>query len=382
MIRTILGLCARDRAHAGTKARLRSHLAELAPDSPAWEALVLAAEAHGLAPLVHHHLSGLDLALPTGPRRLLQGLVLRHRRAAAIRRRAVGEILRAFNDACIEALLVKGIALAELAYGEPGLRPMRDVDLLVGAAEARRAETVLRDLGYAPEAGHDIPDDYYHLPPMVRPTDGLPVSIELHRNLLPLHPEYPRWPLERSLTTARELTIDGVATRTLDLEEMLVHVYLHGFRPPLTYEPFRFVHVADLVSLVEQYVDVIHWPRLRATCPGIDTALAALHWVSPWNDEVAALLPLARRRTVDRPGVPYRGWPQRKLRAVPWWELPAFARDTLYPSGWWVQVHYGQADGTGCWRVRLLDHPRMLLRWVRAYWHAFRVRRPQTSRNA
>ena len=31
--------------------------------------------------------------------------------------------------------------------------------------------------------------------------------------------------------------------------------------------------------------------------------------------------------------------------------------------------------GGGCWRVRFIDHPRMLLRWVRAYWHAYRVRR-------
>ena len=375
MIRTLLGLCARDTATAGMLAALGRRLAAWQTDAIAWGRLVGTAEKHGMAPLVHKHLTALGILPPDTPRRQLQTLVLRHRRAAAIRCQAVGEILRAFADARIEVLLVKGSALAALAYSEPGLRPMRDVDLLVGAADAAWAEAVLFDLGYAHEPGHDIPPDYYHLPPAVKTVAGLPVAIELHRNLLPLHPQYPRWPLERSLETAAELTIDGVPARTLCVEEMLVHVYLHGFRPPLTYEPFRFIHVADLVSLVERFVDTIQWPRVRALCPEMDTVLAALHALTPWSDEVLSRLRLPLHAHPDRPGEPYRGWPQRRLRSVPWRELPGLVQDTFRPSGWWVQMHYGRAPGAGCWRVRFIDHPRMLLRWVRAYWHAYRVRR-------
>ena len=164
MIRTLLGLCARDTATAGMLAALGRRLAAWQTDAIAWGRLVGTAEKHGMAPLVHKHLTALGILPPDTPRRQLQTLVLRHRRAAAIRCQAVGEILRAFADARIEVLLVKGSALAALAYSEPGLRPMRDVDLLVGAADAARAEAVLFDLGYAHEPGHDIPPDYYHLP--------------------------------------------------------------------------------------------------------------------------------------------------------------------------------------------------------------------------
>ena len=382
MIRTVLGLCARDTAPAGMMAALDRQLSLWQPDLRAWEALVRAAEEHGLSPLVHKHLSALGILLPDGPRRQLQALVLRHRRAAAIRRQAVAEVLLAYREARIEVLLVKGIALGGLVYTEPGLRPMRDIDLLVSAADAARAEAILFDLGYAHEPGHDIPADYYHLPPAVKTVAGLPVNIELHKNLLPLHPQYPRWPLERSLDTATPLEIDGVPARTLCLEEMLVHVYLHGFRPPLTYEPFRFVHVADLVSLVERFVDTVRWPRVRALCPEMDTVLAALHSLTPWSADVVDRLALPLRAHTDRPGVPYRGWPQRRLRTVAWREVPGLVRDTLWPSGWWVQVHYGRAHGSGYWRTRLLDHPRRLLGWVRAYWHAFRVRRGRPAPSA
>ena len=375
MIRTVLGLCARDTAHAGMVEELRHQLSSWQPDSRAWEQLVRAAEEHGLSPLVHKHLTALGATLPDVPRRQLQALVLRHRRAATIRREAIAEVLRAFHNERIEVLLVKGIALAELVYSEPGLRPMRDVDLLVSAADASRAEAILFDLGYAHELGHTIPADYYHLPPAVKTVAGLPVSIELHRNLLPLHPEYPRWPLQRSLDTAVDLKIDGVPARTLCLEEMLVHVYLHGFRPPLTYEPCRFLHVADLVSLVDRYIDTVRWPRVRAFCPETDTVLAGLHCLTPWNTTVISGLRLPVRTHTDRPGVPYCGWPQRRLRTVPWRDLPRLVRDTLWPSGWWVQMHYGQASGTGYWRVRLIDHPRMLLRWARTYWLAFWARK-------
>ncbi|MDX9834189.1 MAG: hypothetical protein RBT36_03135, partial [Desulfobulbus sp.] len=69
MIRTVLGLCARDTAHAGMVEELRRQLSSWQPDSRAWEQLVRAAEEHGLSPLVHKHLTALGATLPVVPRR-------------------------------------------------------------------------------------------------------------------------------------------------------------------------------------------------------------------------------------------------------------------------------------------------------------------------
>ena len=44
-------------------------------------------------------------------------------------------------QAGVPFLVLKGAALAHLVYGDPRLRPMRDVDLLIRKADGRRRST-------------------------------------------------------------------------------------------------------------------------------------------------------------------------------------------------------------------------------------------------
>jgi hypothetical protein len=334
---------------------------------PAWERLVHAAEHHGLSPLLHKHLSTLGWDIPRQVRRQLQTLALRSRHASAVRSEAVAEIVRTLDSGGITLLLVKGIALCHLAYSEPGLRPMRDVDLLVGGGDTTRTAAALADLGYVAEDRDDIPDDYYHLVPMTRVVDGLTVTLEVHRNLLPYHAQYPRWPLERSLAKARLLPLDGLMARTLCLEDMLWHVCLHGFQPPLTYEPFRYIHVADAVGLVERYLETIDWQMVRHQFPAVDDVLSCLHWLTPWEEPVISHLAV---EVAERPvgvGVPYHGWPLRKLGTARGWQIWRLTRDTLCPSPWWLQLYYGRTASGSLAPARWVAHPRMLLRWIKAY---------------
>lgn len=55
-----------------------------------------------------------------------------------------------FDGARIAAISVKGPALAQLAFGDQTLKNGRDIDLLVGPADAERAYGLLRAEGYAP----------------------------------------------------------------------------------------------------------------------------------------------------------------------------------------------------------------------------------------
>ena len=49
----------------------------------------------------------------------------------------------------------------------------------------------------------------------------------------------------------------GVAARTLGREETLWHIYRHAFCMPVICEPLRLIWVADLLSLVEAWVDLL-----------------------------------------------------------------------------------------------------------------------------
>ncbi len=196
--------------------------------------------------------------------------------------------------------------------------------------------------------------------------------IEVHHNLLPFHPQYPLWPLEKSYDSALEFDINGVTARTLCLEDTLWYVYLHGFQAPLTYEPFRFMHVADMVTLVEKFHEEIDWQVMQKEMPTLVNILSRFHFLTPWQKNISDQLKLDIRDQPGRAGLPYNGWPLRKIKEVKRTKLFNLALDTLWPTKWWTQVYYGHLRGRGYWKARFIDHPRMVWRWVKAYWFAYR----------
>lgn len=367
MMLRILALCARDTGTEEVYRSLDARVVDFQERGESWDDLIRLAEHHGMAPLLHKHLQHLGHSLPQQARRVLQSLALRSAQAARIRNGAVAAIIRRCRENGIGVVTVKGIALANSLYSEPGLRPMRDVDLLAGEDDLPRLQDILGGLGYLPEIRQDIPSDFYHLVPMAMAVEGMTVTVEVHRRLLPGHPEYPHWPLAGLRERSLPFFLDGVPARTLGLEEMLHHVYLHGFRAPLTYEPYRLIHLADLVTLVERCLDRIDWDRVFEIFPTVRPVLSSLHCLTPWSDTVLRRLSLDPATHPDRPGEPYRGWPRRRLQEIDLSDLPQLIRETLLPSQWWMQVYYGCLPDHGLWRSRWLDHPRTLYRWFKAY---------------
>jgi len=372
MIRTILGLCSRDLGHEVMISRLNDALAMFKRKGLSWELLIHEAEKQGVAPLLYKHVSTLAFEIPDSSRRLLQSLYLRNRRSNTIRNAAIVEVLQEFGLEKIDVLLVKGIALSNFAYSEIGLRPMRDVDLLVKKSDLARANEILFELGYLPEDNEDIPDDYYHLIPMRKIIDGLPLTIELHSNLLPFHPQYPLWPFEKSWSCSREVVLNGTSASTLSLEDTLCYVYLHGFQAPLTYEPYRLMHVADMVSLVERFVDIIHWQEVEQKSPTLLNVISRFHYLTPLQRHVSEHLKLdLGGQPHGRYARPYTGWPQRKLKNVKYAQLVSLAKETFWPSRWWVQIYYGHLSGPGYLKARFFYHPRAIWRWMKTYLHAY-----------
>lgn len=333
----------------------------------AWRELIHAAEFQGVAPLLYTHLQEIDFILPKDQQRTLRSLYQRSRYSAQIRAAAIEEILLHFQKEQIESMVVKGIALVNYVYDQAGLRPMRDIDILVGKAQLQKAERLLVELGYQRKQHHDIPDDYYHLPPLLKIIDGLPVAIELHHDLLPLEESYPRWPLEKSLTRSLSISIGAGEAVTLNLEDSLYYLYLHGFRAPLSYEEYRFVHLADIVSLVEKYFKSIDWDAAAADFPHLLPVLSRLHFVTPWREDILGGLDLDVSTVPKQPGMPYQGWPLCTFKKCSPAELGSLLYRTLMPPQWWMQVYYGHLEGTAYLKSRWFDHPRNIWRWMKAY---------------
>ena len=115
-----------------------------------WHELILFAEAHSVAPLLHHHLKRCE-ASELVPHLFRQRLLkLSHRAGYRNRafRRAFQELADAFGAVGVTVIVPKGLSLLESIYGNLSLRPLIDLVLLVRTEEWDRAARAASDLGY------------------------------------------------------------------------------------------------------------------------------------------------------------------------------------------------------------------------------------------
>ena len=356
----LLTLCACGAGHPTQTEHLRQQ-SRYINAIDAWADLPKHAELHGLGPLTYYHLQRVEGPLPSTVRRSLQGLFLRHRRANAIRAQALSDILVAFEVAGIPVLVLKGAALAHLVYPQPGLRPMRDIDLLVKPDDVAHARRLLGQLGFTlpPTPMHGIPADHHHLAAIKRVIDGLSVSIELHHALELHETDRPARTFDEFAPTALAFDLNGRAARTLSREAMLWHVYRHGFCVPLLYEPLRLIWLADLVSLVETWVHKIDWGLVRHRYPALWRVLPLFHALLPWSETVLDKLN-AKVRPFTARCPTYEGWPCYPIIGAQEKSAGRTLYDTFLPSAWWLSVYYGEGGSLpGLWRA-WLNHLRHL----------------------
>lgn len=352
----LLAFCARVSAYAG----YYDQLAQLARRVIAWEDIPTQAEKHGLGPLLYTHLQAAHVSLPVSVKRELQGLYLRHRHANQVKAQVLAEILTACQAAGIDSLVLKGAALAHLVYPEPGLRPMRDVDILVSKSQVRQAQSILAELGFeAPLPPPGQPLLSKHLV-ATRRVEGLSISVEVHHNLYAKGT--PATELERLRPAALPFSLAGMTAYALGYEDMLDHLHQHMM---LIFFPLRLIWVADLVGLAERFAAQIDWLRVNRR---VFNALALFHHLSPLSEELLSRAPLKIDCTPHNLDLDFYGWPRYSLadqRGKSWWGI---WRDSFYPSESWLRLYYG-CDNTlpAWWWQRWGRHPLHILGWVADY---------------
>lgn len=368
VIQEILAHCSRDIEHEIMQTSLSHLLIELHD----WETLINQAEHHGLAPLLYKHLSGIETLIPRDYKHKLQGLYLRHRQANTIRNKAIVEILNLFQRSNIDVLLIKGSALSNFLYSSNAMRPMRDIDILVRKEDANTAQQTLLKNGYQAEPHSHIPEGHHHLDPVIKKIDGMNIQIEIHHNLLPFLKGYETRSFNELLGDATQFKVNNVDALTLGLEDMLWYLYQHGLGMPITFGAFRFIHAADIITLVEKEINQINWDALDTVHPQIYNILSALHHLSPWSKKVITTLNLKVKQAPKGVGKPFTGWPARHLKEIHNENLPSFLSETFFPPQWWRQVYYGRPQGFSQLFTLFWDHPRNLMLWFKFYWPSFK----------
>ncbi len=353
-----LALCARPQIDEELRCRLAMEAATLEH----WDLVVVAAEYHEIAGLLHSHLQAADVQLPTQTRRTLEGFVARARHATHTRLQVLAEVLETFNAQGIETLVLKGGALALTLYRKPAHRPLADLDLWVAPERIEEAQACLLKHGFVTHPAHGLPE-HRHLPPVSRELDGIRVMVELHRTVIAGGPKDPAALLDR----AYSFEVGGQPARTLGPADMLAQLHQHLIYHLVFHRHLRLKWVADLIGIAEHYSETIDWAELQAFYPAMPGALAMLHLLSPLSattrhaagistslpeppgiDEEISVIPKPQKNGFSRADL--------DLRERPDWLLSEGRRslaDTLFPSTWRLRLFWG------------LDRPRVLFayRW-------------------
>ena len=121
------------------------------PPPLSWEAVLELAHTHKIADFLYPRVAAWPLPLQPPPadrarwRSAFFGAVARYERSVVQTR----GILSALREAGVRVIPLKGIWLAERAYGDGACRRMNDIDLLVAPSGLGRARAVVERLGYA-----------------------------------------------------------------------------------------------------------------------------------------------------------------------------------------------------------------------------------------
>jgi hypothetical protein len=342
-----------------------------APDDAAWTRVRALAEEEGVAPLLHARLEAdADLAarVPPGIRAQLRHAYDRTWGRNTVLATRWSEIVATLDGAGIRALALKGIALLDRAYADPGLRPMVDLDVLVRGEAFDAARTALLRAGWQSAdvegSAANAYRGYSHL------KRGGAV-LDLHRDLA----GYPRVMAvlrvdhEGLWHRARPLPRGGF---TLSTGDHLLHLALHLVLGSEFGRLLNFVDVARVVASGEvewQAVldEAARW-RIRGVLGYVLRVAAASLGAPVPEDVLARLLPTGAARLAPavlgttgpptlmrRPGEARLYLAETLLMDRPRW-VARVAATTLFPPAPWLRFHYGARSRWGLGLARAL-HP-------------------------
>lgn len=322
-----------------------------------WEGFVSEAESHGLSALVLKHTNDHQLQFPATVMLSLRALSLRHKAHADARYRMAEDLLPRLRAAGCRTVFLKGVALSPLIYPDEGLRPMRDIDVLVPGGDIAWAVQVIRDLGFHLPESH--PDKYnrdsHQLPNAWKKVDGFKISVEIHHDAVerdaPGHLKY------EDISGTQSVRWRDIELKTLGHEQMLHQLcrHLQGRHPE---SRLKLINVADVVLYSEHFINQIDWPELMERYPHVINTLKCLHLMVPLSDVLQEEIGGVNNDPVE--GV---GEIMPILKDIVYDDMSVAAKlgAVFLPSDWWLHLYYGVPPGRSLISVKLWRHPFTLI---------------------
>lgn len=329
------------------------------PQAAAWLPIAQAAVRQSIGPLLFVAVQKWrqQHVIPSEVVDLLRGSYMRVLRSNTLRFAAAGEILAAFQKAGIDAILLKGCALAPTLYGDLALRVISDIDLLVDISQRDAASEVLEQLGY--ELRYDMHDGDFADEQMGEKSylrRGAQRSfVDLHWRLLNI-PGYSRQlATDRFFANARSVTVANQPSKVLGPELQLLHCSLHYY---LHHQGEGLKWTFDVALLLAREAGTINWPALAAFCKETSTATPVTIMIEHVADIWQVVSPPAAIAAGFAPNRKQLRWqialtllrsplrhPFLSLRSGQLRNGLAYARKVFFPPSEYLQQRYGAAPG-------------------------------------
>lgn len=184
------------------------------------------------------------------------------------------KILQVLNNQGIKVMVLKGAALAETVYGNPALRPISDLDLLIKKKDFMKAERQLVELGYTLTriefskwwAERFAGERFY------AKGNDLPIYVDMHwriTNYVWIRSDGRQAEVDRIWNNAQIARIAGVNTLSLSVEDLILHTSIHL---AIQHFNFRLIWLRDIGELIRHYQGRIDWQEIvdRARQLGIE----------------------------------------------------------------------------------------------------------------
>ena len=220
-----------------------------------WDRLVQKSANHDVAPLLYRCLKriGPEAGAPEKVllrlRRIYQANTARNLRTD----HELAAVLKRLKTDGVDAVVLKGAHLVRIVYGDIGLRPMYDVDILVRKPDLPKARDTLLGMGYLhPEFTENIPKHLHHF----SKPGSLPVEVHwtLASETEPLTID-----IEGLWKRATLAKIGGAEALLLSPEDLFLHLCLHAAHTHgfvLGLKPF-----CDITQTIRHYEDRMDWEQ-------------------------------------------------------------------------------------------------------------------------
>jgi hypothetical protein len=196
-----------------------------------WDYLFATAQAQGLLPLLHKHLT--PAASDLVPGRFLSRLKRESIANSQNVLHLIGKQLRVyklFREHNIRVALFKGPLLAQLAYGEVSLRQAGDIDVLIPRHDFDHARKLLESLGYEMHPRLTPPQLTSHLNNHCEiqfMRDDWFTVVDLHWELAPRSFVF-NVKADEVLLRLQSVSLAGTLVETFNAEDLVLYQSMHG----------------------------------------------------------------------------------------------------------------------------------------------------------